>query len=208
LTDIFAEVANPKELLDAGLGEHCVYTISAYPTQQMENNYNTQEPLWYALVILGAFLSTALFFLIFNGLVQRRQAKVMTTALKAHAILSSLFPKNIQAKMMAEVDKKHKLSNVGKAGIKTFLIGVEKENDTKVDKSKPIADLFPETTIMFADIAGQVQKEPPPKRQKSDTYFLPFISPFVTSDSQHGAPRENLVRSLHFWKRFIMSLMP
>jgi hypothetical protein len=151
LTDIFAEFANPKELLDAGLGDHCVYTIHAYPTQRMESNYNTQEPLWYALVVLGAFLSTALLFLIFDCLVQKRQAKVVVTALKQNAIVSSLFPKNVQAQMMAEAGQKH---NFGKAGIKTFLSNAEKENETKVDKSKPIADLFPETTIMFADIAG------------------------------------------------------
>ena len=104
---------------------------------------------------------------------------------------------------MAEVDDEHnRLSTVGKAGLKSYLIndvmggvgggsasskkklsstagggggggrfgyksnhnnidgtgsttlGGESGHSTLWDKSKPIADLFPETTIMFGDISG------------------------------------------------------
>jgi class 3 adenylate cyclase len=55
-----------------------------------------------------------------------------------------------------EHDKLQQKIGAGKAGLKKYL------NDTPagqpemagMSKSKPIADLFPETTIMFADIAG------------------------------------------------------
>lgn len=49
-SEIFADFANSKELLEAGLGEHCVYTISTYPTQEFENQHITNEPIWYTIV--------------------------------------------------------------------------------------------------------------------------------------------------------------
>jgi hypothetical protein len=98
----------------------------------------------------------------------------MATAERQNAIVSSLFPKGFQAKVLQQMEAdNNRLSKTGKAGIKNFLFdsnvyggaegGTSKElsvNDKsmdghkRLDKSKPIADLFPETTIMFADIAG------------------------------------------------------
>ena len=160
-TETFAEFANPpQQIIEdvAGLGEICIYSISAYPTSKMEEAYRTKKPIWYAVVVLCVFLSTSLYFLFFDSLVKKRQNKVMATAIKQNAIVSSLFPKNIQAKMMAEVEANHTLSTVGKAGLRNFLRDDDddKERERLEDKSKPIADLFPDTTIMFADIAGYV----------------------------------------------------
>lgn len=149
LSQTFADFANPKGLQDHDI---CVYTISAYPTQEMEDNSLTNEPIIYALVVLLAFLSFVLFFTFFDCLMQRRHARVMDTARKHNAIVSSLFPKNVQAQMMAQVEEKT-LSKVGRTRLKNYL-GGEETNGSTVDKSKPIADLFPATTIMFADLTG------------------------------------------------------
>ena len=226
-TGNFAEYANPPELKEAGLGQHCVYTISVYPTPALEEFHKTQEPMWYALIVLGAFVLTAVTFMVFDYLVQRKQAKVVSTALKQNAIVSSLFPKNIQAKMMAEIGQaeKKKLTTVGKAGLKRYLDNGQEArkggNDNKVDKTKPIADLFPETTIMFADIAGYVTAL---YICRWDIYQEPKELSFLTccccccccccfccfdfhTDSPPGVRQENRVPFLLCWKPFIMNLM-
>jgi hypothetical protein len=95
--------------------------------------------------------------------------KVITAALKANSILTSLFPKIVRDRMIAEKQlanaqltrKSTKASNSIMAEMiqgAASVAGVDEEvsefGDGLVHREKPIADLFPETTIMFADIAG------------------------------------------------------
>lgn len=166
----------------------CRYVVTVYPTKQMADRFLTNDPIWYTAIVLSVFIITSILFIVFDIVVQRRQDKVMTTARKQDVIVSSLFPRNFQAKILAEVDEdehhhRH-LSNFGKAGLKTYLTSNDKSvsrlrnpsalspptlssmpsftsnstnntnNKTAIDRSKPIADLFPETTIMFGDISG------------------------------------------------------
>jgi hypothetical protein len=92
-------------------------------------------------------------------MVQLRQEKVMNTANRTNEIVASLFPENVRDQIFAEEnagDPKSKLKPFsGKQGLKNFLEEEDhgEENVIAYD-SKPIADLFPYTTIMFADISG------------------------------------------------------
>ena len=66
----------------------------------------------------------------------------MNVALKQNAIVSSLFPKNVQIKMMAEADENDKLGKVGRAGIKSFLNSDKQTGTTEKEalvSTKPIA---------------------------------------------------------------------
>ncbi|KAL3914585.1 MAG: hypothetical protein SGILL_006046, partial [Bacillariaceae sp.] len=151
-----------------GVGEEDVictstsFTMTVYPTSEYESNYKTDEPLFYTLVVLGIFIFTILAFFFFDCMVQRRQTSIMTTALRQNALVSSLFPKNIQKQLMADLDVDPVKNKSGKAGLRSFLNdeatggGSDMEDGPASNglNSKPIADLFPETTIMFADIAG------------------------------------------------------
>ena len=70
-------------------------------------------------------------------------------AARSNAIVTSLFPAQIKDRLLAD----------DKSKLKSFLAtGSEEdgENDDmmNIEKSKPIADLFTDTTIMFADIVG------------------------------------------------------
>lgn len=169
VSELFAEFANPPDLIEAGLQAVCVYTATVYPTTEFHATFHTQKPISYTMFVLAIFILTAGLFCLFDVLMTRQRNRVMETAEKQNAIVSSLFPKNIQAKMLQEVDAdSNKLSKTGKAGLKNYLFdsntygdGGDKQDVTngderhrRLDKSKPIADLFPETTIMFGDIAG------------------------------------------------------
>jgi hypothetical protein len=121
----------------------CRYTVSVYPTTAYMDAYVTSKPVWYVLVVLGAFFMTSLFFVVFDRFVRKRTDKVMSVALKQNAIVSSLFPKGVQEKMMAEADQNTRLSKMGKAGIKSFLSADNESGDLSKDAvavvSKPIA---------------------------------------------------------------------
>ena len=150
----------------------CTLTMTVYPTTEFEESYYTQKPLWYALTVLAIFVLTSALFCLFDGTMTRQHNHVKATAKKQNAIVSSLFPKSIQAKVMQQMEAdNNRLSKTGKAGLKNFLFDTNIYGDVgskelnaaeesadgppkRLDKSKPIADLFPETTIMFADIAG------------------------------------------------------
>ncbi|KAL3914433.1 MAG: hypothetical protein SGILL_006104, partial [Bacillariaceae sp.] len=155
----FADSYNPSENID---NDHCVYTMKVYPTASFEAYYKTYQPIYYSLAVLMIFLVTSLFFVIFDCLVQRRQSELVNTARQQNAIVSSLFPKSIQAKLMKESATEKQRTNaflekkkVRKANLRTFLNGdAENNQEDEAAESDPIADLFPETTVMFADIAG------------------------------------------------------
>lgn len=155
----FADMYNPSEYTNGS--EHCVYTMKVYPTQAFEDSYKTNQPLLFSLGVLFIFIFTTLIFLVFDCLVRRRQNELVDTARKQNAIVSSLFPKSIQQKLMGETkkdafDSKNNgdKKKAGKAGLRMFLNGKEEEKKAESGTEQPIADLFPETTIMFGDIVN------------------------------------------------------
>jgi hypothetical protein len=103
------------------------------------------------------FVFTAIMFILYDRLVERRQHIVLNKAATSTAIVSSLFPKNVRDRLM-QVDNNQE--NPDKTGdfmaphhrLKSFLTNkANSENDLG---QKPIADLFPHTTVLFADISG------------------------------------------------------
>jgi class 3 adenylate cyclase len=106
---------------------------------------------------------TCCVFLIFNQRVFSRQQQLIDTATKQNAIVSSLFPKSIQKQLMEDMETQEERTKNNKSGtahLRNYLMEEAtgaKQQKNEVDSalpSKPIADLFPDTTIMFADIAG------------------------------------------------------
>jgi class 3 adenylate cyclase len=90
-----------------------------------------------------------LMFLVYDRLVERRQAIVLKSANQSSAIVSSLFPKNVTDRLLNMVLESNSRTMTAKTRLKSFL------NDFEDNQGlQPIADLFPETTVLFADIAG------------------------------------------------------
>jgi Adenylate and Guanylate cyclase catalytic domain len=141
----------------------CDYYTSIYPSDTLKDSYKTTQPFFYLLGVFIIFLCTSLVFVLYDLLVTRRQNRVLHTAARTHQIVGSLFPEAVRDQLLkeqetVESDKKRKgftLSEVSnRAGIKNFFSESGQNEDIIPDESKPIADLFPHTTIMFADING------------------------------------------------------
>lgn len=153
-----------------GFNEQCTYTVSVYPTDDFKESYISNGPTVLAIVVVLFFVFTAMVFAIYDFFVQRRQEKVMETAKRTNAVVASLFPENVRDRVLKDAEEQASDENKNNAKqsvfkrngssptrmqLKEFMD--EEEEDSSIGNvygSKPIADLFPEATVFFADIAG------------------------------------------------------
>lgn len=90
-------------------------------------------------------------FIVYDWLVERRQKIVLHKAAKSTAIVSSMFPKQVRDRLLDDkFDMKGKNVFSGANQLKTFLNGGE----NGVGSSNQMADLFPNCTVLFADVVG------------------------------------------------------
>jgi hypothetical protein len=135
---------------------HCHYVMDMYPSDEFLSSYETNTPVIYALAVAMIFIFTLAIFAIYDWNVSRRQAMVMNKAIKTQAIVSSLFPKSVQDRIMQEVEEEVANENnrgTRKDQLKSFLREGNDSNDMAktLGTSKPIADLFVRT-MMDADL--------------------------------------------------------
>jgi class 3 adenylate cyclase len=136
----------------------CLFSFDAYPTSSLRDTYRSSKPQTYTGVVAAIFVLMALTFLMYDRFIQKRNEKVVNAAARSNAIVSALFPSNVRDRLFAEAKEEEEKGNrwlSTKSGLKNFLTeGEAKTDDDMMFKSKPIADLFPETSIMFADLVG------------------------------------------------------
>jgi class 3 adenylate cyclase len=123
------------------VGNHCLFSLTVYPTLEFQQSHQSTTPKIYATVIAGTFLVMIAAFVIYDLIVQRRNQKLVHNAARSNAIVSSLFPKNVRDRVVALGEKDAEIDKI----TSTFKGGM---------KSAPIADLHLESTIMFADVVG------------------------------------------------------
>lgn len=125
---------------------HCQYKMSIYPSQMFEESYYTNTPEMFAVIVALTFGMVAVVFFIYDAFVNKRNDKLIHNAARSNAIVTSLFPGKMRDRVLEDTNlrfgTKHKMKNFLNDG---------KENE---GESKPLADLFLETTILFADITG------------------------------------------------------
>jgi class 3 adenylate cyclase len=159
--------------------EFCTYTISVYPTKAYEQEFKTSNPIIFASFIVLVFIMVCISFLLYDSKVKQHQDVVMDSALRSNAVVSSLFPSAVRDKILNEanidsgattdVTVGHSMmgqikSNYFKRTNKTNSVSCrDPTSDADFTEAlcildtPPIADLYPETTVFFADIAGFTQ---------------------------------------------------
>ena len=143
--------------------ETCEYDLRIYPSDELQDYYLTNAPAIYACVIVLVIFCTAVSFLFYDYLVQVRQNKVMNTAKRTNAIVSSLFPENVRDRILKDAEEQAKGDldpgnskgfrglAAPKSQLKDFL-GEEEYDEVHVFATKPIADLFPQTVRHLCDL--------------------------------------------------------
>ena len=133
--------------------DQCTYTIRTYPSDSMVDLYTTSTPVVITTSVAIVFLFAVLMFFVYDRMVERRQRILMEKAKKTHQIVASLFPKNIRDQILNDDGELRQNGVLGaKNTLKSFVNGGMDQH--QIFGQMPIADLYPEATVMFADIAG------------------------------------------------------
>jgi class 3 adenylate cyclase len=155
-------------------GDYCSYSLSVYPSNLMQKEYITGKPAFHVFEVAFLFTCASLLFLAYDWLVERRQKLVLEHAHNSNSIVSSLFPDVVRDRLFrresgdgeqatrrnmarqnstSTIGSKQSLVEPTKNRIQKFLSegGGESKN---AEVERPLADLFPNCTVLFADIAG------------------------------------------------------
>ena len=138
---------------------HCVYSFYTYPSDELRDVWHGLTPLYFAVTSAGAFLLIALTFIMYDRYVIRRNERMIDQAAKTNKIVASLFPSNVRDRLLAD-EEAQKEENGAQTRLKKFLAnddschGDLETKDGEGFATRPIADLFPETSVLYADIAG------------------------------------------------------
>jgi len=153
-TSTFADVASIADGTKEGMQLHfdqCPYSIRIYPSEYMVDMLTANTPVVITTSVAIVFLFAVLMFFAYDRLVERRQRILMEKAKRTHQIVASLFPKNIRDQILSDDGELRGGLLGAKNNLKSF---VNSGSDDRLFGQMPIADLYPESTVMFADISG------------------------------------------------------
>ena len=157
--------------------DYCPFHITVYPSKLMASSFETSNPVVYMCVAIFIFMFTSALFICYDWMVRRRHEVVLTTAETSNAVITSLYPEVVrdritkshttkQARRDSENsrDKLTALRNELKSGesnvdplsasLSSFLSDDEFRFGGPAPDDKPIADVYPQTTVMMASIVG------------------------------------------------------
>jgi class 3 adenylate cyclase len=159
----------------------CELTMDLYPSEVMQDSHRTSNSWIYTGIIIAIFLGSLTVFLMYERYAQRRIKTEMASASTTMSILATLFPSSVHERLFSsgkDSKARHDLANdendsVNKAGGRSNKasdaphlkkLTAEERNYSDVTghgevvngmyTTKPIADFFPDATIMFAEIMG------------------------------------------------------
>jgi class 3 adenylate cyclase len=172
--------SNVPEGINATSGTtQCYYNVQVFPSKVMEDRFMTTTPMFFSISLASIFCFTSLVFLLYDWCVARRHHKVQSSAVKSGAVVRSLFPEKVVERLYESTDKNNTsiTMNAFQKESRNMLLqngelGLEPSQQTYGDitSSDPIADLYPECTVLFADIAGFTKWSA--NRQPADVFRL------------------------------------
>ena len=151
-----AQLFDPSENIRDQENEHCFYSMDVYPSNTLKAEYTSADPWIYTAIVIAIMIGTALAFYLYEVLVQKRNQEVLDKVARTNAIVSSLFPATVRDRLLNgdEVNEadtkrvgKEKNALYGKQGLKSFLDEHKDADLDNIGETKPIADLFPHTTV-------------------------------------------------------------
>jgi class 3 adenylate cyclase len=135
-----------------------LFQQNIFPSSKFENRYHSGTPAKFAALVALTFVLVAVVFFIYDIFVHKRNEKLIASAAKSNAIVTSLFPDNIRERLIGQNDDTK--ATKSPYHLKSVLLdGVDgkallQANGSGEKTMKPLADLFLDTTVMFADICG------------------------------------------------------
>mmetsp|Transcript_12076 Transcript_12076/g.23087 ORF Transcript_12076/g.23087 Transcript_12076/m.23087 type:complete len:851 (-) Transcript_12076:163-2715(-) len=145
--------------------EYNTYILDIYPSDDMKDDFVTNQPYIFMAAITGVFLFVLITFMLYDWLVERRQRMVMDRAVKSTAVVSSLFPDAIREQLFKEVSedidvgkkkkgKEWEISEELERSLELMMEDKTRQRSKRRGRGKALADKYPETTVFFMDLAG------------------------------------------------------
>jgi hypothetical protein len=126
--------------------DYCPFHLRIYPSDDMKKHFVSSDNVIFAISAAMIFVFTTTVFLLYDYCVERRQRLVMTSAQKTSAIVHSLFPENVREAMYNSAQEKEQKMDTWKSP--------DNPNEEDIARNlNPIAELYPNATVFFADIA-------------------------------------------------------
>lgn len=139
-------------------GLSCAYSLFIYPSSTFQAAYTGGNlPAIYCTFVVLIVVGTTLAFVLFDWYTRRKEDVLIAKAERTHAIVASLFPEAVQDRLLGTPSSGNKgpMNQGGKAGLTSYLRDADGMQGDTIDlESKPIADLFPDTTVSFCDCEG------------------------------------------------------
>jgi hypothetical protein len=133
------------------------------------------------------FFAAAVGFVLYDRHTQKQLEQARKLAERSTQLVASLYPKQVRDRLFAQkhasdqdsqTNERRKSANTKSISSKELTPGVD-AND--IDSTPPIADMFPATTVMFADVAGftawSSAREPVQVFQLLETLYNALIQP-------------------------------
>ena len=130
---------------------HCRISLDVYSSAKFEEAHDSSLPFLLTAVVGGLFAIMAVVFGVYDLFVQSRNRRVVKAAAQSNAIVAQVFPSAIRKKMMEEAAQQKKTLKGFLSSADNVGIGPVSSKGNLFD-SNPIADFFPDVTVIFADI--------------------------------------------------------
>ena len=124
-----------------------------YPSKAFEDDYKTDTPLIFAGIVAGTFVMVFFVYFIYDMMVHNRNEMMIVNAAQASAIVTEMVPSHLRDRLLKDKAGEQVAKKRTKSGsnLKAFL---NEASTSAGAPEKPLADLFLETTVVFADISG------------------------------------------------------
>ena len=125
----------------------CNYWVELFPSTTFQQAYESDIAAIATITVGATFVIVALIFVVYDFLVNKRNKKITDVATKSNAVVNSLFPAEVRDRLMEVNNAKH-------GGSPSKTDHKSSSDNNKGRKSRPIAELYPDVTILFCDIVG------------------------------------------------------
>ncbi|GAX23874.1 hypothetical protein FisN_20Hh080 [Fistulifera solaris] len=135
---------------------HCQFTVQIYPSEEFVDVYNSDTQTLYIAVIVVIFVVVIFLLCMYDLMVIARQRKIIHIAKQTNTLISSLFPKAVQKRILEDAEKNEKLKLLSAdeydqvLGDDSKAKSVMEEHMKGQYQTKAIADYFPSATIFVS----------------------------------------------------------
>lgn len=137
----------------------CSVILHLALSPELKEASSTNQPVIYTVAVLGIFSIMGIFFCVYDRLTGKSYHEAITKVERSKNIVESLFPSNVRDRLLNE-----KLSHGEVVSRRSNNTSHAEDEDGDLEDflqksrhglhSKPIADLHPNVTVLFADIAN------------------------------------------------------